>query len=308
MRYFITGGVGMVGSALVNRLFKQDPDCHITVYDNLSNGKIENLKKHLDNYRLVIHEADLNSFKFLKKAMAGSDIVFHFAANSDIKNTGYTDIDLNNGVLGTYNVLEAMRLNKIKKIVFSSSSVVYGDNPLMPTPEDYGPLMPISLYGASKLACEGYISAFSHNFDIQAWIFRFANVVGPNLTHGVIYDFMKKLGKNPDELEVLGDGKQEKSFIDIDDLLSGILHTLVNTEGGFYNIGTDDTLSIEELANMVATAVPFQVLLKFMGGTRGWKGDVTKMLLDTKKIKALGWEAKLNSKQACVKAIVGAIK
>jgi UDP-glucose 4-epimerase len=201
MRALVTGGAGFIGSHLVDKLLVTGN--FVTVFDNLSSGRKEFIKQHFGNDRFKLVEADLLDLDKVKEAAAGHDLVFHFAANPDarlgIKNT---ELDLKQETIVTYNVLEAMRANKIKGIVFASSGTIYGETPIIPLPENYGPLFPISLYGAAKLACEALISAFCHIFDMQAWIFRFANIVGKRATHGVIYDFIKKLKRNPSELEI----------------------------------------------------------------------------------------------------------
>ena len=201
-RYFITGGAGFIGSHLADRLVNVG---RVTVYDNLSSGSPEFISRHLERDNFNFIEADLLDFNTLKQAIAGHDVVFHLAANPDVKaGTSATDLDLKMGIVATYNVLEAMRLNQIKKVLFPSSSTVYGDAGTTPVSEDYGPLLPISLYGASKLSSEGLVSAFCHLFNMQGWIFRLANVVGSRLTHGVIFDFINKLKQNPKRLEILG--------------------------------------------------------------------------------------------------------
>jgi len=214
----------------------------VTVYDNLSSGSKEFLQQHFGKSNFLFIEADLLDFDVLSEAIAHHDIVFHLAANFDVR-AGITNtrLDLQQGVLATHNVLESMRLKQVNKIVFSSSSTVYGEAGTRAVAEDYGPLLPISFYGASKLACEGFISAFRHMFDIQAWIFRFANVVGSRANHGVISDFIRKLKQNSGELEVLGDGTQEKPYLYVDDCVDGILFGLDHFQEqiNVLNLGTD---------------------------------------------------------------------
>ena len=205
MKAFVTGGAGFIGSHLVENLIYKDYS--VTVYDNLSSGKKQFIEKHLKNENFKFIEADLLDLNRLKKEIKGNDVVFHIAANPFVRlGEQYTDLDLKQGIISTYNVLEAMRLTDIKKIVFSSSGVVYGETTASTISETYGPTMPISFYGAGKLGAEGLISAFCGTFGFQAWIYRFANVVGFRGTHGVIVDFINKLRKNPKELEILGDG------------------------------------------------------------------------------------------------------
>jgi len=290
-RYFITGGAGFIGSHLVDRLISLGK---VTVYDNLSSGKKEFIQHHLgkSNFRFI--QADLLDFDTLSEAIAKHDMVFHLAANPDVRaGSTNTHLDLRQGTLATYNVLEAMRVNQISKMVFASSSTVYGKAGTKPVAEDYGPLLPISLYGASKLASEGLISAFCHLFDMQVWIFRFANVVGARASHGVIFDFVNKLKQNPEELEILGDGTQEKPYLYIDDCIDGILFGLKHSHErvNVLNLGTDSSTNVTAIANMVVEAVGLSgVKFKYTGGNRGWRGDVPQVRFDITKMKNLGWK------------------
>jgi UDP-glucose 4-epimerase len=216
------------------------------------------------------------------------------------------DIDLENGVRATYNVLESMRKTNVKKIAFSSSSTVYGEAAIIPTNEDYGPLIPISLYGAAKLGAEAFITSFANSFDMQAWIFRFANIIGSRGTHGVIIDFIKKLQKNPNELEILGDGRQQKSYLLVDECVDSILYAIehANERVNIFNLGSTDHISVRRIAEIIVSEMGLEnVEFKFTGGSRGWTGDVPKMLLGTDKIRSLGWENKLNSEGALRQAI-----
>ena len=303
-RYFITGGAGFIGSHLVDRLINSNK---VTVYDNLSSGKKEFIQHHLSKSNFHFIQADLLDLDALNKAIANHDIVFHLAANPDVR-AGITNtkLDLQQGMLATYNLLEAMRLNQISKIVFASSSTVYGEAGTKAVSEDYGPLLPISLYGASKLACEGLISSFCHLFDMQAWIFRFANVVGARASHGVIFDFINKLKQNPEELEILGDGTQEKPYLYIDDCIDGILFGLEHSQErvNVLNLGSDSSTNVTAIANMVVEAVGLSgVKFKYTGGNRGWRGDVPQVRFDIAKMKNLGWKPEYNSDEAVRRAI-----
>lgn len=303
-KYFITGGAGFIGSHLVDRLVGSG---EVTVYDNLSSGKREFIQHHLGRGNFHFIEADVLDFDTLNKAIARHDVVFHFAADPDVRvGIEDTSLDLQQGTLATYNVLEAMRLNKISRIVFASSSTVYGEAGTKAVSEDYGPLLPISLYGASKLACEGLISAFCHLFDMQAWIFRFANVVGARSSHGVIFDFINKLRQNPGKLEILGDGTQEKPYLYVSDCVDGILfgfehsHERVNV----FNLGTDSSTSVTTIANMLVEAMGLSgVRFAYTGGDRGWRGDVPQVRYDISKIRRLGWRPRYNSDEAVRQAI-----
>lgn len=299
-RYFITGGAGFIGSNLVDRLVAEGNE--VTIYDNLASGRKENIKHHLGKERLRFIEADLLHFDTLKEAMKEYDVIWHLGANTDIPGGNkITDLDLKNCTIATYNVLEAMRLNNIDKIIFASSACVYGDAPPMPLSETFGPLLPINLYGAGKLACEGLISTYCHLFGIKAWIFRFGNVVGARMGHGVIYDFIRKLEKNPRELEILGDGNQEKPFFLVEDCIEGMLHAFQNSDSqcDVYNLGCGSFTKVSKIAQIVADEMGLNdVQFKYTGGRRGWPGDVPIVHFDVGKMKRLGWEARYNSDEA----------
>lgn len=305
MKYLVTGGAGFIGSHLVDRLVDMG---EVTAYDNLSSGKKELIEHHLgrDNFRFI--QADLMELDSLKNAMKDQDVVFHMAANPEARaGIEDTSLDLNQGAIVTYHVLEAMRVNSTKKIVFASSSTVYGETPLKPITEDYGPLLPISLYGASKLASEGLITAFGHLFQMQAWIFRFANVVGTRLTHGVIFDLMNKIKQNPEELEILGDGTQEKPYIHVEDCVDGILYGFQHSDAqvNVFNLGCQSSTSVATIAKMLTEAMGLgKVSFRYTGGKRGWPGDVPQVRFDTSKMEKLGWKPKYSSDEAVRKAIV----
>jgi UDP-glucose 4-epimerase len=304
MRYFVTGGAGFVGSHLVDRLVNIGA---VTVYDNVSSGKREFIKQHIDKEGFQFIQADLLEFDILQKAMVAHDVVFHMAANPDVRaGIEKTNLDFNQGAVVTYNVLESMRINGVRKIVFASSSTVYGETPLEPIPEDYGPLQPISLYGASKLASEGYITAFCHLFDMQAWIFRFANVVGRRATHGVISDFLNKLERNPRELEILGDGTQEKPYIHVADCVDGILYGFQHSNNriNLFNLGINHSTCVSVIAKMMVEEMGLAgVKFKYTGGDRGWPGDVPQVRFDTSRMERLGWKPGYDSDAAVRRAI-----
>ena len=305
MKTFVTGGAGFIGSHLVDKLIIKGN--YVTVYDNLSSGNKQFLEDHKNNDRLNFIEADLLDFNRLKKEIKGHEVVFHIAANPFVRlGEKQTRLDLEQGPIATYNILEAMRLNNIKKIIFSSSSVVYAETPPMAIPESYGPTLPISLYGAGKLAAEGLISAFCGTFGFQAWIYRFANVVGIRGTHGVIVDFIDKLKKNPKELEILGNGKQQKPYLHVFDIVSGILHGFEhsNDQLNLFNLSCDSDTTVTRIADMVVEEMGLKnVKYKFTGGKRGWAGDVPRFLLDASKINSLGWKPSYTSDEAVRKAI-----
>jgi UDP-glucose 4-epimerase len=302
-RCFVTGGCGFIGSHLVDRLMK---DSSVTVYDNLSSGKKEYIQRHFGKKGFRFIKADLLDKKKLIRAISGADIVFHMAANPDIR-IGQVDpeVDFRQGAVATYNLLEAMRLAGVKKIVFASSSTVFGETKVRPTPEDYAPMQPISVYGANKLACEGMISAYCHMFGMQAWILRFANIVGSRGTHGILVDFMRKLEKSRKQLEVLGNGKQRKSYLLVEDLVDGMLFALEHAkqEVNIFNLGTQDDIKISEIAGIVLERMGLsKKLIRYTGGIRGWPGDVALMLLDTSKMRRLGWRVRYGSRHAVTKA------
>lgn len=306
-KYFVVGGAGFVGSHLVKSIINSEKDCFITVYDNFSSGKRWHLESVGNSSNLNIIEADVKDIDKLTETMKGSDVVYHFASNPDIaKAVTQPDIDFWEGTYLTNNVIEAMRRNGIDKLLYASGSGVYGDTGYNLTAEDYSPMIPISTYGASKLACEALLSAYSFMFGINAAAFRFANVVGPNQTHGVGYDFVRKLMKNPSELEILGDGNQSKSYIYVYDIISAIRTIEKNHLKGYnyYNVATEDYITVNEIADIVVMIMSLEnVTYKHTGGDRGWKGDVPVVRLDSSKIRKTGWSNKYSSHEAIAKSV-----
>lgn len=305
-RIFITGGAGFIGSNLAGKLLG-DPGCHITVYDNLSSGRMAFLEPFIRDSRFHFVEADLLDRERLAAAIRGHDLVFHLAANPDISRAmEETDLDLRLSILATYNVVEAMRLSGVARIAYASGSGVYGDVGATPTAEDFGPLLPASMYGACKLGAEAIISAFCHMFELQAWIFRFANVVGRHQTHGVGYDFIRRLRENPRELTILGDGGQSKAYVHVDDAIAAMLLSLAESDEqvNLFNVAPDDALTVDEIATIVIGEMHLgDVERTYTGGRRGWKGDVPVVRFDTKKINALGWRTSCSSKEAVRRSI-----
>lgn len=301
----VTGGAGFIGSHAVDKLLSRGN--RVTVIDNLISGRMEFIEPHLRDEHFKFINLDLLDAEKLKLAIRSADMVYHLAANPEVRlGAENTRIHLEQNILTTYNVLEAMRMNELKNIVFTSTSTVYGEATLIPTPENYGPLIPISLYGASKLACEALITSYCHTFDMRSWIFRFANIVGERSTHGIITDFVKKLKNNPESLEILGDGKQSKSYLHVSDCVDAILFAVENSDGmvNIFNIGSEDTISSKEIAGIVVNEMGLKdVAFRFTGGKRGWKGDVPRMLLSIEKLKALGWKPVHNSKSSVVAAV-----
>jgi UDP-glucose 4-epimerase len=309
VRIVVTGAAGFIATNLIPRLLANGDE--VFGADNFFLGKREYLAPLLDHPRFHFRELDLLDLPRVVELFeeAKPDRVWHLAANSDISfGTKYTDFDLKGGTLVTYNVLETMRRTGVKEILFSSSGAIYGEPSVHPTPEDYGPLFPISLYAASKLACETLITAFAHNYDIRSWIFRFGNIVGPNPTHGVIYDFVLRLREDPSRLTVLGDGTQSKPYVHVSDCLDGMMfgrdhaHELVNC----YNLAVEDATSVREIAESTIAAMGIdrsKIEVEYGSGSRGWRGDVPYVRLDTRRMTALGWQPKLGSNEAVKRTI-----
>jgi UDP-glucose 4-epimerase len=301
MRHFVTGGAGFIGSHLVDRLLR-DRGNSVTVFDNLSSGKEDFIRHHFGDGRFRFVRGDLLDPPAVKAAVEGHDLVHHLAANPDIRlGTAVPETDLRQGTLATFNLLEAMRASGVRKLAFSSSSVVYGEAERIPTPEDYGPLVPISLYAAAKLGAEGLITAYCHSFDMQSWIFRFANVIGPRSTHGVIFDFINKLRKNPGELEILGNGMQKKAYLTVGDCVDAMLFTIGHASEtvNIYNLGCEDQVVVTRIAEIIREEMGLPgAAFRFTGGERGWKGDVRAMLLSVERLRALGWRPTTTSEQA----------
>lgn len=306
MRAFVTGGAGFIGSHLVDRLVREGYE-GIVVYDNFSSGRREFIEHHLGKRYFRLVEADLLDWERVDRELEEEyDVVFHLAAIPDVRIGSIKPEVSKIDIMATYNLLDAMRRRDIEKIVFSSSSTVYGEAPPIPLKEDFGPLLPISMYGAAKLACEGLISSFSHTYDMKAWIFRFANVVGPRCTHGVIYDFIRKLRKNPEELEILGDGRQKKSYLYISDCIDGMIYAFERSKEriNLFNLGTEGATEVNEIARMVVEEMGLKnVRFRYTGGDRGWKGDVPRFRFDIGKIRSMGWRPRYDSDEAVRKAI-----
>ena len=304
MTILITGGAGFIGSHLVDTFMERGEN--VRVFDNLSTGTPSNLERWHDNPNYEFFKCDLLNLDSVKKFLVGCSVVYHLAANPEVRSSKAHPHDhFKQNIEATFNLLEAIRIDgDIDKLVFTSTSTVYGDATVLPTPEDYVPLRPISHYGASKLASEVLINSYASMYDIQSIIYRMANIVGPRSNHGVTYDFVEKLKKNPRELEVLGDGSQSKSYLHVEDCVEGII--LGAEKSGerveILNIGSGDRVDVLEIANIVIEEMGLSdVDIKLMGGVdggRGWKGDVKFMQLDVSKLKSLDWDPKRNSAQA----------
>lgn len=305
MNILITGGAGFIGSHLSDYLLK---DGHkIIIVDNLSLGSEENIKHLFSNNNVTFYKQDILDYVGMKQIFVTGniDIVFHLAANSDIaKSHDNPDIDFENTFLTTYSVLKLMKEFNVNKIVFASTSAIYGETNANLT-EAYGPLFPSSHYGASKLASEAFISSFVTNYKICAWIVRFPNVVGERATHGVIYDFIKKLKNDPEQLEVLGDGEQFKPYLYVKDLIEAIVFIWKNTNENinYFNVGVDSRTRVSDIASMVIREMGLSAKINYTGGDRGWIGDVPTFEYDLSKINKLGWCAKISSNDAVLKSI-----
>ncbi len=305
-KYFITGGAGFIGAHLTNFLLDNSPS-KVTVYDNFCNGRLYPLESKIKDDRLEIINGDVKDLGRLANAMAGHSVIYHFASNADIAAAANDPtIDFWNGTYLTHNVLEAMRINKIKKILFTSGSGVYGEVPNLPIPENYDEMIPISTYGSCKLSSESLISAYSHMFEITGIVVRFANVVGPQQTHGVAYDFIRRLTHDPTQLRILGDGRQCKPYIHVSDIIEAlkVLESKFDTGYNVFNVGSSDNLTVKEIADIIVKKMELKdVKYNFTGGSRGWKADVPNYQLDTSKIRNLGWENKLDSYEAVENAV-----
>lgn len=307
----VTGGAGFIGSHLTDKLLSEKNK--VIVIDNLSLGKKSNIKQAFNHQNFTFFEKDILDYQEIKKIFESFkfDTVFHLAANSDIARSFENPIiDLDMTFLTTFNILKAMKENNVKKIVFSSTSAIYGQTGGKQVREDYGPLFPASHYGAAKLASEAFIASFCENYNIQAWITRFPNICGERTTHGILHDFIKKLKNNPNELEVLGDGKQSKPYLYVKDLIEAIFFVYNNSNDkiNFYNLGVEDTTSVSEIAQMVINAMKLKAKIKYTGGDRGWIGDVPKFSYNLDKIHQLGWQSPKTSNQAVQTAIENILK
>lgn len=299
--FLVVGGAGFIGSHVVTRLLAE-PDTRVRVYDNLASGSRERLAHLEGDDRLDLVVADIKDLDALLAAAEGVEHCFHFAANPDIAAAvERPDIDFWEGTYLANNVLEAIRRQGVQRLTYASGSGVYGDIGETNATEDHGPMHPISTYGASKLGCEAMISAYCHMFSLEASVFRFANVVGPRQTHGVTYDFVRKLLADPAKLQILGDGSQSKSYIHVEDVVAAMLTVAGEARPGFhvFNVGTDDYVTVREIADLVVRVLELEgVEYEFTGGDRGWKGDVPVVRFASERIRELGWANRFNSSEA----------
>ena len=307
----IVGGAGFIGSHLTAELLARQVES-VRVFDNFSSGTRAHLSRVLGDERLEIIEGEASDVDALIAAFRGCDLVVHLASNPDIARAATEpDIDFREGTRLTHSVMEAMRMSGVRRIVYASGSGVYGDLGDHVIAEDHGPLRPISTYGASKLAGEALLSAYAHMFDIQGFVFRFANVVGPRQTHGVAFDFIRRLHLAPGDLRVLGNGYQSKSYVHVSDLLAAVLMAVdsVTAKYSCFNISTPDYVTVREIAEIVIKELGLTgTAVHYMDADRGWKGDVPVVRLATDRIAALGWNPKMSSREAIVASVTEQIK
>ncbi|MEI8330485.1 MAG: NAD-dependent epimerase/dehydratase family protein [Methanomicrobiales archaeon] len=295
----VAGGAGFIGSHLVDTLVAQGKE--VLVIDSLCAGRKETIAQHIDSTKVRFLQNDLLTDGW-QESIEGADRLFHLAADPDVRQSAVNpDPTIQNNIIATYRVLEAMRRFHVPELVFTSTSTVYGDATVIPTPENYTPLEPISVYGASKLACESLISSYCHSFGMKASVFRFANIIGSRSGHGVITDFIKKLGQNPNELEILGDGKQAKSYLEVHECVAAMLFAVGHARGtvNTFNVGSEDWIDVKSIAEIVCEEMHLpNTKFRFTGGERGWVGDVPKMQLAVEKIKALCWKPQVGSRES----------
>jgi UDP-glucose 4-epimerase len=300
----IFGGAGFIGSHLTERLVADGAS--VTVFDNLKTGRTANLAKvwKLPGFRFI--EADVSSRKKVDTTVPGHDIIFHFCDDSDIRSAAeHPDTFVEQNIMGLFYVLEAMRKNSIRTILFPSSTTVFGELANPPASESHGPMMPLNIYGGAKLAAEGLISAWAHTYDFRAVVFRFVGIIGGRMDHGVVHDFIRKLQKDPAQLEILGDGTQQRSFVLVDDCVEAMLFALAKGAKNYnlVHIGNVDQISINETAETICEVMKLKnVKRNHTGGKVGWKGDVTSNFIATETLTAWGWKPPRSSREAVFEA------
>jgi UDP-glucose 4-epimerase len=307
-KWFIVGGAGFIGSHFVDALLLNKQTEQVTIYDNFSSGREWHYEHHLKDARLNIINANVEQTPYLADVMKGHDAVIHLASNPDIaKAATEPDIDFWQGTVLTNSVVEAMRRSGVNRLLYASGSGVYGDIGEEEAQEDRGPLLPVSTYGASKLAGEVLINSYCYMFGLTACMFRFGNVVGPRQTHGVGFDFAKKLVNDPSQLTIMGDGTQSKSYIHVYDIIRAVLlaNKKLKKSCQVYNVATGDYINVQEISNLVTECMKLNdVKIKYLGGDRGWKGDVPIVRLNTNRIKELEWKCELSTREALKASIL----
>ena len=312
--YFVVGGAGFIGSHFVDRLLSDSGSGRVTIYDNFSSGREWHYAKHLNDARFAVVRGDVKDLETLTQAMAGHETVIHLASNPDIaKAMTQPDVDFYEGTLLTNQVVEAIRLSGAKAILYASGSGVYGDLGETEAREDHAVGKPVSTYGASKLAGETLISAYCSMFGLRGRAFRFGNVVGPHQTHGVGFDFVRNLLNDPTRLDILGDGRQSKSYIHVEDVIEAVLtsHRAPGPAYDVFNVATGDYITVTEIAELAIECLGMprgSVPFRYAGGDRGWKGDVPVVRLSTAKIRALGWRCRRSSREALRAAMLAMIE
>ena len=304
MKIFVTGAAGFIGSNTVDRLLGEGHD--VTGYDNFSTGQESFLQDAARSASFHSHRGDLLDLPALQRAMAGADLVIHLAANADVRfGTQHPTKDLEQNIIATSNVLEAMRANGTRRIVFASTGSVYGEAAVVPTPEQAPFPVQTSLYGASKLAAEGLIAAYCEGFGFQAFIFRFVSILGERYTHGHVFDFYKQLLQHPDSLDVLGDGSQRKSYLYIQDCIDAILLALEKAPGrvNVFNLGTDEYCQVNDSIRAICEHLGLSPQIRYSGGDRGWIGDNPFIFLECSRIRALGWKPKLTIREGILRTL-----
>jgi UDP-glucose 4-epimerase len=304
MKYFVTGGAGFIGSTLVDRLLSKGND--VTVYDNFSTGILEYLENAKKNSGFTLIKGDLLDPELLNQAMSGCDFVFHLAANADVRfGTEHPAKDLYQNTIATFNVLEAMRKNSIDKIAFSSTGSVYGEVNVIPTPEEAPFPVQTSLYGASKLAGEGLIEAYCEGFGFQSWIFRFVSILGERYPHGHVFDFFKQLRTHAEQLDVLGNGHQKKSYLYVQDCIDAMFTAIQKSPEhvNIFNLGTDEYCEVNDSIHWICTHLGLDPEIHYTGGDRGWIGDNPFIFLDCTKIRSLGWKPRYTIHESIVKTL-----
>ena len=300
----VTGCAGFIGSNLVDRLLREG--FTVTGIDNFSTGRRRFLNSALQSPSFRLVEVDLLDAPALTNAFAGADAVFHLAANADVRfGTMHPRLDMEQNTIGTHHVLEATRLNGIRQIAFASTGSVYGEATVIPTPEDAPFPVQTSLYGASKLAAEGLISAYCEGFGLQAWVFRFVSILGERYTHGHVFDFYQQLRTDPSRLRILGNGRQRKSYLYVEDCIEAILVAMGSTRNrvNVFNLGVDDYCEVNDSIRWISETMGVTPLLEYSGGDRGWIGDNPFIFLDTKRIRSLGWSPKYSIRDGIVKTV-----
>ncbi len=303
-KVFITGGAGFIGSNVADRMIFLGKK--VTVYDNFSTGRHRFLENVIKNNNFDLINGDILDFDHLEKSMSGHDFIFHFSANADVRyGLLNAEKDLQQNTIGTFNVLEAMRKNKIKQIAFSSTGSIYGDTCVVPTPENSPFPVQTSLYASSKLAGEGLISSYCEGYEFKSWIFRFVGVLGERYTHGHLIDFFKKLRDNPKKLNILGNGKQKKSYIYVQDCINSMLCAIQksNFKINIFNLGCDEFVEVDDSVKIITDYMNLEPELSYSGGDRGWVGDNPYIYLDTKKIRSLGWKEENSIREGILKTI-----